>query len=350
MSNGDQPAHNLALTFLTNKQLECIPVAQKIDAKHVRYLDSAGNELTKEEAMALAGGVIYYQEATDPHKGRFRQRGAFVSEDVARAIVELIACSRAGSDVGDIHDLASKDECLDRIKEERESLPTKNGEHARPGVGDMVRIMIENEAGFQDPIREGTKGLTGTVVQDDDSSHPFQITFADGKSSWYSEHWVKLIAKEEVPQEKLPDLEATSSVDVKATVEDTQQPKHGQDEQSDEDKVQVIKTSKDFWRVQIEAIYRRRNPHKLKDVPRLLEDNKDKELMLYLRICSRYDIDPKKLYATDPQAWDNEDKYQKELNADGGQPWLSELVSSVWLNALVGFLLAVFAVVCFGRM
>jgi len=355
MSDSGQPAHNVALTFLSDKHLECIPVAQRIDAKQLRYLNNGGDELTKEEAMALAGGVIYYQDATDPHKGRFRQRGVFVSEDVARAIAEFIACSRAGSDVADVLDLASKNECLDRINQEQEHVPTKTSDHTHPSVGDKVEIIIENEAGFQDPIREGTKGLTGTVVEDNGSPQPFQITFPDGKSSWYSEHWVKLAANDE---DTLPDLAATTSVTAAATTEDdSQQSRDGQAEQRDEDEVdrdedevQVIQTSKDFWRVQIEAVYRKRNPHKLKDVPKLLEKNKDKELMLYQRVCCRYDLDPKKLYATDPNAWDSEEKYQEELHADGGRPWLSALVHSVWLNAAVGLLLAAFAVVFFGRM
>ncbi|CAJ1401023.1 unnamed protein product [Effrenium voratum] len=85
-----------------------------------------------------------------------------------------------------------------------------------------------------------------------------------------------------------------------------------------EDKeVQKVTSKEDFWRVQIEAIYRRRNPHKLADVSDMLEKHKGKEMVLYRKVCQRYDLNPKKLYA-DPQAWDSEDKDVKDEDSDGG--------------------------------
>lgn len=58
-----------------------------------------------------------------------------------------------------------------------------------------------------------------------------------------------------------------------------------------------------FWLVQMEAIYKRRNPHKLQSVPSLLEKYKGKEAALYAKVCKTYDLDPSKFYA-DPKAWE----------------------------------------------
>ncbi|CAE8725187.1 unnamed protein product [Polarella glacialis] len=81
------------------------------------------------------------------------------------------------------------------------------------------------------------------------------------------------------------------------------------------DSVVKVATSEDFWRVQVEAIYRRRNYHKLGDVPKLMEKHKGKEAILYSKVCKRYDLNPKKFYA-DPAAWDAEDKDVKD-DGDG---------------------------------
>jgi hypothetical protein len=116
-SEGGESAHSVALTTLSSKRLDGIPVAQKVGEKMFRYLDSNGNELTKQQAMALAGGVAYYPEAGDPSKGRLRRHGAFVSEDAARTVVEG---SRAGSDVANIRDLDGLDGKLHTVEEENE--------------------------------------------------------------------------------------------------------------------------------------------------------------------------------------------------------------------------------------
>jgi len=116
-SEGGESAHSVALTTLSSKRLDGIPIAQKVGDKTFRYLDASGNELTKQEAMELAGGVAYYPEAGDPSKGRLRRRGTFVSEHDARTIVEG---SRAGSDVANIRDLDGFDGKLDTVEEDKE--------------------------------------------------------------------------------------------------------------------------------------------------------------------------------------------------------------------------------------
>mmetsp|Transcript_59872 Transcript_59872/g.110872 ORF Transcript_59872/g.110872 Transcript_59872/m.110872 type:complete len:386 (+) Transcript_59872:63-1220(+) len=82
-----------------------------------------------------------------------------------------------------------------------------------------------------------------------------------------------------------------------------------------EAKLGVSSSSADFWRAQVEAVYRRRNPPKLKSVPELLAKHKGNEAVLYAKVCKTYDLDPKKMYATDPSAWDDEDKDMKEDDA-----------------------------------
>jgi len=78
-----------------------------------------------------------------------------------------------------------------------------------------------------------------------------------------------------------------------------------------------------FWKVAVEAIYRKRNPKKLGEVDGLLEKHKGKELVLYVKVCKRYDLNPKKFY-TDPSAWEDEDKDVKdddgEEGGEGGAP------------------------------
>jgi len=85
----------------------------------------------------------------------------------------------------------------------------------------------------------------------------------------------------------------------------------GGEKLSEGEKPVAIESKYDFWKVQIEAIYRRRNPHKMNDVPKLLEKYKDTEVTLYRKVCLRYDLDSNKLYA-DPKAWEGEEKDVKD--------------------------------------
>jgi len=72
----------------------------------------------------------------------------------------------------------------------------------------------------------------------------------------------------------------------------------------------------EFWRCQLEAIYQKRNPHKLSGVPALLEKYKGKEAVLYAKVCKTYDLDPSKFY-TEPGAWD---QYDQDVQEDGAAP------------------------------
>jgi len=78
-----------------------------------------------------------------------------------------------------------------------------------------------------------------------------------------------------------------------------------QSEAEEEAEVIKVETREEFWRVQIEAVYRRRNPYKLENVPDLMEKYEGQEAVLYTKICRKYDLDPSKFYA-DPAAWDDE--------------------------------------------
>lgn len=66
-------------------------------------------------------------------------------------------------------------------------------------------------------------------------------------------------------------------------------------------------SSENFWLVQLEAIYRRRNPLKLAKVPEFLERYRGEEAVLYRKVCRAYDLCPTKFYA-DPAAWVDEDQ------------------------------------------
>jgi len=51
------------------------------------------------------------------------------------------------------------------------------------------------------------------------------------------------------------------------------------------------RSSGDFWRLQLEAIYRKRNPYKLRRVPEMLENWTGEEAVLYRRVCLAYDLE-----------------------------------------------------------
>eukprot|EP00928_Gymnodinium_smaydae_P010062 TRINITY_DN1377_c0_g1_i2.p1 TRINITY_DN1377_c0_g1~~TRINITY_DN1377_c0_g1_i2.p1 ORF type:complete len:530 (-),score=54.37 TRINITY_DN1377_c0_g1_i2:164-1600(-) len=61
----------------------------------------------------------------------------------------------------------------------------------------------------------------------------------------------------------------------------------------------------DFWRVQLEAIYCRRNPYKFHLIPKFLKKYRGREVLLYRKVCHQYDLDPMRFY-TDPDAWPDE--------------------------------------------
>jgi len=98
---------------------------------------------------------------------------------------------------------------------------------------------------------------------------------------------------------------------LQATSSSLEEKPGGDERTSEGEKPVAIESKYDFWKVQIEAIYRRRNPHKMSDVPKLLDKYKDSEVMLYRKVCLRYDLDSNKLYA-DPAAWEGEEKDVKD--------------------------------------
>lgn len=124
-SEGGESAHSVAVTTLTNKSLKGVPIAQRVGDKQFRYYDTDGNVISKQQAMELAGGVVYYQELADPSKGRLRLRGSFVGEPQARSIVSgSCASSAAPSDVADLRSLPQVEE----EEEEEENADSFDGE------------------------------------------------------------------------------------------------------------------------------------------------------------------------------------------------------------------------------
>merc|ERR1711879_517359 len=66
------------------------------------------------------------------------------------------------------------------------------GEDLRPSVGQRVRIIVENADEAIDYVRDGTAGMIGTIVEDDNSEQPFKIKLDDGRLGWYRQSWVEL--------------------------------------------------------------------------------------------------------------------------------------------------------------
>lgn len=67
-----------------------------------------------------------------------------------------------------------------------------------------------------------------------------------------------------------------------------------------------VRSSEQFWHVQLEAIYRRRNPQKLKTVPAMLKKYQGREALLYRKVCMMYDLDPAKFHAAVASSTGNE--------------------------------------------
>merc|ERR1719181_2705031 len=62
-----------------------------------------------------------------------------------------------------------------------------------------------------------------------------------------------------------------------------------------------VKDAETLWRVNIEAVYRRKNPKRVEKVPEIIEEYKKKGTslaVLYAKVCKTYDLDPKVMWAT----------------------------------------------------
>ncbi|CAK0909824.1 unnamed protein product, partial [Prorocentrum cordatum] len=82
-----------------------------------------------------------------------------------------------------------------------------------------------------------------------------------------------------------------------------------------DDKVEV-KDADTLWRVNIEAVYRRKNPKLVGKVPELIKKYKDQQkslAVLYAKVCRQYELDPTVMWATRKQEEPTEDD-----DADGG--------------------------------
>jgi len=166
-SEGGESVHTVALTTLSSKRLDGIPIAQKVGEKMFHYFDKDGNQLTKQQAMALAGGVAYYPDVQDPSKGRFRCNGAYASENYART---LLTGSRAGSDIANIGDLDGFDGKLLHGVEEEDEEPQQD--EAEPAVqteetGDARLLDEQKEEPRQDKaesvIKTAKTGYAGLL-------------------------------------------------------------------------------------------------------------------------------------------------------------------------------------------
>eukprot|EP00927_Polykrikos_kofoidii_P014841 TRINITY_DN16553_c0_g2_i1.p1 TRINITY_DN16553_c0_g2~~TRINITY_DN16553_c0_g2_i1.p1 ORF type:complete len:518 (+),score=103.25 TRINITY_DN16553_c0_g2_i1:79-1632(+) len=91
-------------------------------------------------------------------------------------------------------------------------------------------------------------------------------------------------------------------------------------------KIVEVHDTNTFWQVQVEAIYRKRNPYKLDTVPRLLAKYRGREVVLYRKVCKTYDLDPAKFYA-DPASWNEEDEHNAQVNTPS---WIGRISAAVF--------------------
>ena len=149
-------------------------------------------------------------------------------------------------------------------------------------------------------------GLFGMASQEG-GKNLFGDSGSSGGSLFASSAGKPVVPEPETESKVVPEMPATEVVEAPSATTEAEEEKK---------EVTKVTTMEGFWQVQIEAIYRRRNPHKLKDVPGMMEKHKGKESLLYRKVCQRYDLDSKKLYA-DPKSWDSEDKDIKDDDDDG---------------------------------
>eukprot|EP00927_Polykrikos_kofoidii_P023470 TRINITY_DN21622_c0_g1_i1.p1 TRINITY_DN21622_c0_g1~~TRINITY_DN21622_c0_g1_i1.p1 ORF type:complete len:661 (+),score=101.83 TRINITY_DN21622_c0_g1_i1:152-2134(+) len=98
--------------------------------------------------------------------------------------------------------------------------------------------------------------------------------------------------------------------------------------------VRVV-ASYDFWLVQLEAIYRRRNPYKLEKVPKLLEKYSGRELILYRKVCHQYGMDASRFYANSVAADLETSNAQRQVEASEDVLDVTLDTTAVVDNALV---------------
>lgn len=75
-----------------------------------------------------------------------------------------------------------------------------------------------------------------------------------------------------------------------------------------------VETSEDFWQVQLDAIYQRRNPYKRLRIPALLSKYRGHEVLLYRKVCKQYHLDPTRFYE-DSAAWPSEEEDDVDMYA-----------------------------------
>mmetsp|Transcript_158587 Transcript_158587/g.508774 ORF Transcript_158587/g.508774 Transcript_158587/m.508774 type:complete len:1445 (+) Transcript_158587:179-4513(+) len=62
-----------------------------------------------------------------------------------------------------------------------------------PQKGDRVKVMLDNPIGNYDPIRTGTTGQVGIVLQNDCAPLPILVHFHDGAQMYYEECWLERV-------------------------------------------------------------------------------------------------------------------------------------------------------------
>lgn len=123
-----ESTHSMASTTLVAKDLAGMPIAHKVGHRQFVFNDWKGNEITREEALRIAGGYIWYQNEADPTEGCVRRRdGRYGREDDARS---HLSASRVGcsSDIANLADFEGENRLQDVLEEEEEKEPCREEE------------------------------------------------------------------------------------------------------------------------------------------------------------------------------------------------------------------------------
>lgn len=109
----------------------------------------------------------------------------------------------------------------------------------------------------------------------------------------------------------------------KSTVQDTQE-----EPNTHKEPIKDL-ASADFWRLQVEAVYRKRNPKKLEEpnyLSGLMKKYAGREQILYVSLCKNYSLDPRKFYTQ--EEGEDEDLHSSARDDEGGPEAPSSVTST----------------------
>lgn len=112
---------------------------------------------------------------------------------------------------------------LARTPKDRAKVKGKAGSRRKKRKGSSVKILCE--FADLDSRRAGTKGMIGSIIEDDGSGTPYCVKLPNGQQAWYAEEWVEIldsVAEESHGHRQVEDRNQKCSVDGYTTCGDAE--------------------------------------------------------------------------------------------------------------------------------